>query len=88
MLNIYNCCCLCLKEDKNNGNNLIWCDSMQLCQNCYDEYNESDYKKQIMPINAIKKYRRKVEDLIQEIKSQEDFLIEEGYLGNEKETKK
>lgn len=66
MLNIYNCCCLCLKEDKNNGDNLIWCDSMQLCQSCYDEYNESDYKKGIMPINAIKKYRRKLEELLQE----------------------
>ena len=61
MLNIYNCCCLCLKEDKNNGDN-----SMQLCQSCYDEYNESDYKKGIMPINAIKKYRRKLEELLQE----------------------
>ena len=65
MSNIYNCCCLCLEEDKHNGDNLIWKDSMQLCKKCYDEYSSSDYKKQIMPINAIKKYRRKIDELQQ-----------------------
>ena len=65
-MNIYNCCCLCLKEDKNNGDKLIWRDSMQLCKNCYDEYIKSDYEKAIMLINAIKRYRRKIEDINEE----------------------
>ena len=58
---IYNCCSLCIKEDTNNGNNLIWCDSMQLCPECYKEFTKSDYNKHIMPINAIKKYRKVIE---------------------------
>lgn len=48
-------CCLCLKET-NNGN-LIWKDSMQLCEDCYNEYNKNNYTKECMIINAIKKYR-------------------------------
>ena len=68
MNNIYNCCCLCLKEDKNKGDNLIWKDSLTMCENCYKEYTSSDYRKSIMPINAIKLYRRKISELQQEIK--------------------
>lgn len=64
MKKIYNCCSLCLEEDTNEGKNLIWCDSMILCSKCYKEYNESDYNKIIMPINAIKKYRNVISNLI------------------------
>lgn len=62
-MNIYNCCCLCLEEDKNDGDNLIWNDGMQLCESCYKNYTENDYYKKIMPINAIKRYRRKINEL-------------------------
>ena len=63
-MNIYNCCCLCLEEDKQNGDNLIWSDSMQLCESCYKKYNENNYNKSIMPINAIKRYRRKIDEIL------------------------
>lgn len=59
-MNIYKSCCLCLKEDNNNGDDLIWRDGMQLCKKCYDEYTENDYNKRIMPIKAIKDYRRTI----------------------------
>ena len=62
---IYNCCSLCIKEDTNDGKNLIWCDSMQLCPECYNEYNESEYKKHTMTINAIKKYRKIIEYIME-----------------------
>lgn len=65
-MNIYNCCCLCLEEDKNNGDNLIWYDSMQLCESCYDNYLKNEYEKKIMPINAIKRYRRKIDELLED----------------------
>lgn len=64
-MNIYNCCFLCLEEDKNNGDNLIWRDSMQLCKKCYQLYSDSEYNQQIMPINAIKRYRRKIAELLE-----------------------
>lgn len=67
-MNIYNCCCLCLEEDKHNGDRLIWSDGMQLCESCYKNYNESDYYKKIMPLNAIKRYRRKIQELLEEEK--------------------
>ena len=62
MSNIYNCCSLCLEEDKNNGDNLIWRDSMQLCERCYERYTENQYNKETMLINAIKMYRRKLDE--------------------------
>ena len=65
-MKIYNCCSLCIKESKNNGDDLIWLDSMQMCKDCYKKYQESDYNKQIMLINAIKKYRRIIEELLEE----------------------
>ncbi len=58
IFNIYNCCCLCLEEDKNNGGNLIWNDGMQLCKRCYDRYTENPNNEKVMLINAIKSYRR------------------------------
>lgn len=63
MSNIYNCCCLCLEEDKHNGDTLIWNDGLQLCKSCYNHYTENDYNKRIMPLNAIKRYRRKIADM-------------------------
>ena len=64
MSNIYNCCSLCLEEDKYNGGNLIWKDGMQLCESCYNHYtNDGDYIKHIMTLNAIKRYRRKIAEL-------------------------
>ena len=65
-MNIYKCCCLCLEEDKHNGDNLIWIDGMQLCENCYQVYTDNDYNKRIMPVNAIKRYRRKTAELLKE----------------------
>lgn len=58
MENIYERCTLCLCETGDNGNSLIWYDSMQLCKRCYERYNKSDYDKHCMLVNSIKKYRR------------------------------
>lgn len=65
-MNIYKCCSLCLEEDKHNGDNLIWNDGMQLCETCYKNYTKNDYNKRIMPLNAIKRYRRKIAELLEE----------------------
>lgn len=58
MKNVYESCSLCLKETEDKGNSLIWRDSMQLCPECYERYTKSDYDKECMLINAIKKYRK------------------------------
>lgn len=65
MSDIYNCCSLCLKEDKNNGDGLIWRDGLQLCQACYEKYTKNAYNEKTMLMNAIKKYRREI-DIYQE----------------------
>lgn len=65
-MKIYNCCSLCLEESKDNGDSLIWRDSMQLCKKCYDKYTESGYSEKNMCINAIKKYRKMLSDLLEE----------------------
>lgn len=62
MKNIYETCCLCLKDTGDKGDSLIWRDSMQLCPECYKEYTKSDYKKECMLINAIKKYRKVISE--------------------------
>lgn len=60
-MKIENCCSLCLSEDCQNGDNLIWRDGMQLCKNCYEEYSRYAYYIQHgMLINAIKLYRRQL----------------------------
>ena len=69
-MKIENCCSLCLSEDCQNGDNLIWRDGMQLCKNCYEEYSRYEYKQQGMLVNAIKLYRRQLAcklDNIQEL---------------------
>lgn len=73
-MKIYNCCCLCLKEDESNGDKLIWKDSMQLCEECYTKYSNDEYERKIMPINAIKSYRGKIEQLNDEKIELEDKL--------------
>ena len=55
MKNVYERCSLCLKETEDKGNSLIWRDSLQLCPECYERYTKSDYNKECMLINAIKK---------------------------------
>jgi len=69
---IYNCCSLCLKEDKNNGDNLIWVDGMQLCKQCYNKYNKNEYEARSMKINAIRKYRYKLNEILEIIKYASD----------------
>lgn len=51
-------CSLCFTKDEHNGDNLIWRDSLQLCQNCYDRFIVSAYNQRVSMINAIKCYRR------------------------------
>ena len=76
-MKIYNCCCLCLEEDKNNGDNLIWSDGMQLCESCYNHYTQDgDYIKHIMPLNAIKRYRRKIDELQMELEKKDRIMNE------------
>lgn len=62
MKNIYNCCCLCLREDEHNGDDLVWYDGMQLCRTCYlwyaPEVRKSD--REGMLVNAIRNYRRRI----------------------------
>ena len=55
---IYKRCSLCMTKDEPDGGNLIWKDSMQLCQNCYDRFTASAYNQRVMLINSIKCYRR------------------------------
>ena len=62
-MKIDNCCCLCIEESKNNGDDLIWKDGLQLCQECYNRYSESGYNEKIMALNAIKKYRNLIRKL-------------------------
>lgn len=59
-MKIENCCSLCLSEDCQNGDNLIWRDGMQLCKNCYEEYSRYEYIQHGMLINALKLYRRQL----------------------------
>lgn len=66
-MSIYKCCSLCLEEDKHDGDDLIWSDGMQLCETCYKNYTKNDYNKKIMPLNAIKRYRRKINELQEEL---------------------
>lgn len=54
----YKRCSLCFTKDEPDGGNLIWRDSMQLCQKCYDRYCESPYNQRVMLINSIKSYRK------------------------------
>ena len=61
-MSIYNSCSLCLEKDKDNGDNLVWYDGLQLCRTCYENYIKSDYNKKIMPLNAIRRYRREIEE--------------------------
>lgn len=75
-MEIYNCCSLCLEEDKNNGDNLIWRDGLQLCESCYKEYTENEYNKEIMCVNAIKNYRRKIEELEEDTNKYQNLLYE------------
>ena len=51
-------CALCFEKHEPDGGDLIWKDSFQLCQKCYDKYNESPYNQRVMMINSIKCYRR------------------------------
>ena len=85
-MNIYNCCCLCLEKDKNNGDSLIWIDGMQLCKSCYKNYTESDYYAKIMPLNAIKRYRRMIADITEEYKNEQlvDLKKLNNYINKDK----
>ena len=85
-MNIYNCCCLCLEKDKNNGDSLIWIDGMQLCKSCYKNYTESDYYAKIMPLNAIKRYRRMIADITEEYKNEQlvDLKNLNNYINKDK----
>ena len=85
-MNIYNCCCLCLEKDKNNGDSLIWIDGMQLCKSCYKNYTESDYYAKIMPLNAIKRYRRMIADITEEYKNKQlvDLKNLNNYINKDK----
>lgn len=51
-------CCLCFRKSPNKGDDLIWKDSLQLCQKCYDKYEESAYNQRVMMINSLKCYRK------------------------------
>lgn len=51
-------CCLCFEKSKKDGDDLIWKDSLQLCQKCYDKYMESAYNQRVMMLNSIRCYRR------------------------------
>ena len=85
-MNIYNCCCLCLEKDKSNGDSLIWIDGMQLCKSCYKNYTESDYYAKIMPLNAIKRYRRMIADITEEYKNEQlvDLKKLNNYINKDK----
>lgn len=85
-MNIYNCCCLCLEKDKNNGDSLIWIDGMQLCKSCYKNYTESDYYAKIMPLNAIKRYRRMIADITEKYKNEQlvDLKNLNNYINKDK----
>lgn len=54
-------CSLCFEKSKNRGDDLIWLDSLQLCQKCYDKYTKSAYNQRTMLINSLKCYRKLVE---------------------------
>lgn len=53
-------CALCFSKSDKHGDDLIWKDSLQLCQKCYDKYNESAYNQRVMLLNSIKCYRKLV----------------------------
>lgn len=54
-------CSLCFSKSEKQGDDLIWKDSLQLCQKCYDRYNESAYNQRVMMLNSIRCYRKLVE---------------------------
>lgn len=54
-------CFLCYTLDKNDGDTLIWYDSMQLCEKCYNKFKESAYNQRIGLINSVKCYRKLIE---------------------------
>ena len=54
----YKRCSLCFTKDEPDGGHLIWKDSLQLCQNCYDRFTASAYNQRVSLINAIKCYRK------------------------------
>lgn len=74
-MKISNCCTLCLQEDENNVDNLIWIDSMQLCENCYNKYQTSIYDRQNILINSLKRYRRKIAKIYETIEIGENTDI-------------
>lgn len=53
-------CALCFNKSEKHGADLIWKDSLQLCQKCYDKFNESPYNQRVMLLNSIKLYRKLV----------------------------
>lgn len=52
-------CSLCFRKE--NSENLVSKDSLQLCPKCYKKYEESPHNQRVMLLNSIKLYRKLVE---------------------------
>lgn len=74
---IHKRCSLCFKKDEPDGGNLIWYDSLQLCQKCYDRFTASAYNQRVMLINSIKCYRR----LISKYEDQSNVQLDTDFDG-------